>query len=148
MHLAVHHIIKISINKWKSEKLIPVIDINQQLNILLESFTSKLVSKSTLFEEKNVLVESRKMRQRSRKEQRNIPVGVNCEWIVAEIKNCKLMPDQELQVKKKAKNKEKREWKKKIREEKQESNFICRFETVIKSLLLLCSSRLKLFFLN
>jgi hypothetical protein len=110
MHLAVHHIIKISINKWKSEKLIPMIDINQQLNILLESFTSKLVSKSTLFEEKNVLVESRKMRQRSRKEQRNIPVGVNCEWIVAEIKNCKL--------KKKTKNKEKREWKKEIREEK------------------------------
>jgi hypothetical protein len=52
MHLVVHHIIKISINKWKSEKLIPMIDINQQLNILLESFTSKLVSKSTLFKEK------------------------------------------------------------------------------------------------
>jgi hypothetical protein len=45
------------------------------------------------------------------------------------------MPDQELQVQKKTKNKEKREWKKKIREEKQESNFICRFETVINSLL-------------
>jgi len=109
MHLAVHHIIKININKWKSEKLIPMIDINQQLNILLESFTSKLVSKSTLFEEKNVLVESRKMRQRSRKEQRNIPVGVNCEWIVAEIKNCKLMPDQELQVKKKRQRIKKKE---------------------------------------
>jgi len=55
------------------------------------------------------------------------------------------MLDQELQVQKKTKNKEKREWKKKIREEKQESNFIRRFETVIKSLLLLCSSRLKFF---
>jgi len=46
-----------------------------------------------------VLVESRKIRQRSRKEQRNIPVGVNCES----------MPNQELRVQKKAKNKEKRE---------------------------------------
>jgi hypothetical protein len=34
------------------------------------------------------------------------------------------MPNQELQVQKKAKNKEKREWKKEIREEKQESNLI------------------------
>jgi hypothetical protein len=34
------------------------------------------------------------------------------------------MPNQELQVQKKAKNKEKREWKKDIREEKQESNLI------------------------
>ena len=74
-------------------------------------------------------------------------MGVNCEWIDAEIKNCESMPDQELQVQKKTKNKEKREWKKEIREEKQESNLIRRFETVIKSLLLLCSSRLKLFFL-
>jgi hypothetical protein len=57
------------------------------------------------------------------------------------------MPDQKLQVQKKEKNKEKREWKKEIREEKQESNLIRRFETVIKSLLLLCFSRLKLFFL-
>jgi len=74
-------------------------------------------------------------------------VGVNCEWIDAKIKYYESMPDQELQVQKKAKNKEKREWKKEIREEKQESNLIRRFETVIKSLLLLCSSRLKLFFL-
>jgi hypothetical protein len=69
-------------------------------------------------------------------------VGVNCEWIDTKIKNCESMPDQELQVQKKAKNKEKREWKKEIREEKQESNLIRRFETVIKSLLLLyvCNS--------
>jgi hypothetical protein len=43
---------------------------------------------------------------------------------------------------KKAKNKEKREWKKEIREEKRKSNLI----EGIKSLLLLCNSGLKLFF--
>ena len=45
-------------------------------------------------------------------------------------------------LKKKAKNKEKREWKKEICEEKQKSNLI----EGIKSLLLLCNSGLKLFF--
>ena len=58
------------------------------------------------------------------------------------------MPTPTLQVQKKAKNKEKREWKKKSRDEKQEANLIHRFKTVIKSLLLLYSSRLKLFFFN
>jgi len=52
------------------------------------------------------------------------------------------MPNQELWVQKKAKNKEKRELKKEICEEKQKSNLI----EGIKSLLLLCNSGLKLFF--
>jgi hypothetical protein len=60
--------------------------------------------------------------------------------------------DQELRIdarttsSKKAKNKENREWKKEIREEKQESNLIHRFETVIKSLLLLYSSAIEIVF--
>jgi hypothetical protein len=55
----------------------------------------------------------------------------------------------ELQVQKKAKNKEKRVKEiKEIREEKQESNLIkIAFSLLIKSLLLLCSSRLKSLFL-
>jgi hypothetical protein len=56
-----------------------------------------------------VLVESRKMRQRSRKEQKNIHVGVNWEWNVAEIKNCELIPNQELRVQKKEQRIKKRD---------------------------------------
>ena len=48
------------------------------------------------------------------------------------------MPNQELWDQKKTKNKEKREWKKEIGEEKQKSNLI----EGIKSLLLLCNSGL------
>jgi hypothetical protein len=53
----------------------------------------------------------------------------------------------ELQVQKKTKNKEKRvKERKEIREEKQESNLIkIAFSLLIKSVLLLCSSRLKSF---
>jgi len=94
MHLVVHHIINISINKWKSEKLIPIIDINQQLNILLESFTSKLISKSTLFEEKRSRKESAcwikkneaEIKKRTEKHTRGCELGMN---------RCR---DQELQI--------------------------------------------------
>jgi hypothetical protein len=59
-------------------------------------------------------------------------VSVNWEWNDAEIKNCESMP--KLQVQKKTKNKEKKEWKKEIREEKQESNLIkIAFSLLIKS---------------
>jgi hypothetical protein len=78
-------------------------------------------------------------------------VGVNYEWINAEIKNCESMPEPWIDARtassKKVKNKEKREWKKEIRKEKEESNLIkIAFSLLIKSLLLLYSSRLKLLF--
>jgi hypothetical protein len=63
--------------------------------------------------------------------------------IVNRCQNRESMP--ELQVQKKVKNKEKREWKKEIHKEKKESNLIkIAFSLLIKSLLLLYSSRLKL----
>jgi hypothetical protein len=64
-------------------------------------------------------------------------------WILMiESRTANRCPIKNCEFKKKAKNKEKREWNKEIHEEKQEFNLI----EGIKSLLLLCSWRLKLFF--
>jgi hypothetical protein len=146
--------------------------------MILASSRSKCINKdkrvaSTLLNPFSTLSNSKGfIKLQKRKEQRNILVGMNCEWIDAKIKNCESMPELQVQKRQRIKKREsekrryvkrnksltlfadlkqwskrllllyspaieialeKREWKKEICEEKQKSNLICRFETMIKT---------------